>query len=141
MTRVVGVVAAGVLFGLGGLHAYWAGGGRWGTDVTIPKRDGQPLFTPGPAGTLLVALLLCAAALVLLGCLSLWGSSLPRWLFVAGSWTLVAVFGGRVVGDFRWFGLFKRMTGTPFAWWDTTIYVPLCALLALAALLVVLGAP
>jgi len=46
---------------------------------------------------------------------------------------------GRVVGDLRWFGIFKRMTGTPFAWWDTWLYVPLCAMLALAALLVASG--
>ncbi len=136
MARVVGIVAAAVLLALGALHAYWASGGRWGTDVTIPKRDGQPIFVPGPARTLMVAVLLCAAALALLGHLDLWGQWLPRWPFVAGVWALVVVFGARVVGDLRWFGLFKRMTGTPFAWWDTWLYVPLCALLALAALLV-----
>jgi hypothetical protein len=27
------------------------------------------------------------------------GTALPRWPFVAGTWTLVAVFFGRVVGD------------------------------------------
>ncbi|MCI0635444.1 MAG: DUF3995 domain-containing protein [Actinobacteria bacterium] len=141
MTHVVGILAAGVLLGLGVLHTYWAAGGQWGTDVTIPKRDGAPLFTPGPAGTLLVAVLLCAAALVLLGRVGVWGRWLPRWLFVAGTWTLVAVFGGRVVGDFQWFGLFKRVKGTPFAWWDTRLYVPLCALLAFAALLVARSEP
>jgi hypothetical protein len=134
--RIVGTLAAVVLVGLGTVHCYWAAGGRWATDVTIPKRGGEPLFTPGPAGTLLVALLLFAAALVLVGRLGLWGHWLPRWVFVAGTWTLVLVFGGRVVGDLRWFGLFKQVTGTPFAWWDTWVYVPLCALLALAALLV-----
>lgn len=141
MTRVVGMLAAAVLLGLGALHAYWAGGGRWGTDVAIPKRGGQPLFVPGPAGTLMVAVLLWAAGLVFLGRVGLWGQWLPRWPFVAGTWTLVIVFGGRVVGDFRWFGLFKRVRGTPFAWWDTWLYVPLCGLLALAALLVASNEP
>ena len=73
---------------------------------------------------------------MLLGRLGFWGGWLPRWTFVAGGWALVAVFGARVVGDLRWFGLFKWKTGTPFAWWDTWLYVPLCGLLALAALLV-----
>jgi hypothetical protein len=99
------------------------------------------LFTPGPAGTLLVALLLFVAALVLLGRVGLWGRGLPHWVFVAGTWTLVVVFSGRVVGDFRWFGVFKRATGTPFAWWDTCLYTPLCALLALAALFVASRTP
>ena len=60
---------------------------------------------------------------------------------MAGVWALVVVFGAHVVGDLRWFGLFKRMKGTPFAWWDTWLYVPLCGLLALAALLVATNGP
>ena len=141
MTRAAGTLAAAVLLCLGAVHFYWAAGGRWGSDVAVPERDGQVLFTPSPAATVLVAMLLCAAALVLLGRLGFWGGWLPQWLFVAGSWTLVAVFGGRVVGDLRWFGIFKQTTGTPFAWWDTWLYVPLCALLALTALLVASSEP
>ena len=112
--------------GLGLLHVCWATGGRWGTDVAIPKRDGAPLFTPSPASTLLIAVLLFAAAFVLLGRVGMWGLWLPRWPFVIGTWTLAVVFGARAVGDFRWFGLFKRRTEAPFAWWDTWLYVPLC---------------
>jgi hypothetical protein len=141
MTSVVGVVAAAVLLALGTLHVYWATGGSWGTDVAIPTHEGRPRFVPNIASTLTVAALLWAAALVLLGRVGLWGEWLPRWLFTAGTWTLVVVFGGRVVGDFRWFGLFKRMTRTRFAWWDTWLYVPLCALLAGAALLVAASEP
>jgi hypothetical protein len=54
---------------------------------------------------------------------------------------LVAVLGARVVGDLHWFGLFKQVTGTAFAWWDSRLYVPLCVLLALAALLVASSSP
>jgi hypothetical protein len=61
--------------------------------------------------------------------------------FVAGVSILVVVFGARVVGDLRWFGLFKRMKGTPFAWWDSWLYTPLFLLLALASLLVATNAP
>jgi Protein of unknown function (DUF3995) len=131
--RFIGISTAGVLFALGLVHVYWAGGGGWGTDVTIPQQDGKPLFQPPPTGTLLVAVLLFSAGLVVLGRLALWGTALPRWPFVAGTWTLAAVFLGRIVGDFRWFGLFKRMRGTAFAWWDTWLFVPLCLLLALGA--------
>jgi len=141
MARVVGIVAAAVLLGLGALHVYWAGGGRWGTDVTVPTRDGNRVFVPSSAATLIVAMLLCAAALVILGRLGLWGQWLPRWPFVAGAWTLVVVFGARVVGDLRWFGLFKRTTGTQFSWWDTWFYIPLSGLLAMAALLVASSGP
>ena len=136
MSRLIGISTASVLFALGALHVYWAAGGSWGTDVTIPKQDGTPLFQPPPAATLLVAFLLFSAGLVVLGRLGLWGGRLPHWVFVAGTWTLVAVFLGRVVGDFRWFGIFKRMRGTAFASWDTWLFVPLCLLLALGCLVV-----
>jgi len=141
MARVVGIVAAAVLLGLGALHVYWAGGGRWGTDVTVPTRDGNRVFVPSSAATLIVAMLLFAASLVILGRLGLWGQWLPRWPFVAGVWTLVVVFGARVVGDLRWFGVFKRTTGTQFSWWDTWLYIPLSGLLAMAALLVASSGP
>ncbi len=139
MIRFVGTATAGVLFALGLLHVYWAGGGGWGTDVTIPKQGGQPLFRPRPAGTLLVAILLLSAGLVVSGRAGLWGIAFPRWPFVVGTWALAAVFVGRAVGDFRWFGLFKRMRGTAFARWDTWLFVPLCLLLGLGCLVVALG--
>ena len=139
MSRLIGISTAALLFALGLLHVYWAAGGKWGTDVTIPKRDGTPLFQPSPEGTLLVAVLLFIAGLVVMGRLGLLGTALPRWLFVAGTWTLVAVFLGRVVGDFRWFGVFKRTRGTAFAWWDTWLFVPLCLPLAIGCLVVALS--
>jgi hypothetical protein len=138
VSRLIGTSTASVLVVLGLLHVYWAAGGNWGGDVAIPQRDGKPLFAPSPAATIVVALLLFGAALVVLGRLGLWGVGLPRWPFVAGAWVLVAVFVGRVVGDFRWFGVFKRVTGTPFATWDTRLYVPLCVLLALGCLVAAL---
>jgi Protein of unknown function (DUF3995) len=125
MCRLIGIWTGALLFALGLLHVYWATGGSWGTDVTIPQQDGKPLFQPPPAGTLLVAILLSSAGLVVLGRLAFWGTALPRWPFVAGTWTLVAVFLGRVVGDFRVVGLFKRLRGTAFAWWDAWLFVPL----------------
>jgi hypothetical protein len=139
MSRPIGTSTAAVLFALGVLHVYWAAGGRWGTDVTIPKHDGEPLFQPPPAGTFLVAILLFLAGLVLLGRLGLLEVALPRWTFVVGTWTLVTVFLGRVVGDFGWFGVFKRVRGTAFARWDTWLFVPLCLLLALGCLVVALS--
>src|SRR5579872_5116416 len=97
--RMVAVSAAAVLCGLGALHLYWAGGGRWGTDVAIPKRaSGESTFVPGSAATLLVSMLLFAAALVFLGHGEPTGQLIPKWLFAAGAWVLVVVFSARVVG-------------------------------------------
>jgi hypothetical protein len=51
----------------------------------------------------------------------------------------VAVFGLRAIGDFRYLGFFKRVTGTRFARADTLIYSPLCAGLAAMAAVVAVG--
>jgi hypothetical protein len=141
LVDVIGIVAAIVMFGLGALHVYWAAGGRWGSTVSVPsRREDLPLFSPGPGATLMVAALLFAAALVMLGRLGIWGQWLPRWFFLAGTSTIAIVFAARVLGDFRWLGLFKRVAHTSFAWWDSRLYVPLCAMLALAAALVAINA-
>jgi hypothetical protein len=137
---VIGLVAAMVMFGLGALHVYWAAGGRWGSAVAVPSRgEDLRLFSPRPGATLIVAALLFAAALVMLGRLGIWGQWFPRWFFLAGSWTIAIVFAARVLGDFRWFGLFKQVADTSFAWWDSRLYVPLCAMLALAAALMAIN--
>jgi hypothetical protein len=139
--RMIGYAGAGAMFLLAALHVYWAKGGNWGAAVAVPSRDGQAAFSPGPGATLAVAALLLAAALVMLGRMGIWGHSMPRWFFAAGAWTIAVVFAARVLGDFRWFGLFKRVNDTSFAWWDSRLYVPLCALLAMAAATVAFHAP
>src|SRR5208282_4624417 len=63
IARCAGIVAATVLCGLGALHAYWAGGGRWGAQVAIPRRSsGEATFVPGSTGTLTVSILLFGGA-------------------------------------------------------------------------------
>lgn len=137
---------AGVLAGafgvLAGLHVGWALARRPAGALVPEGVDGAPLFRPGPGLTLLVACALAAAAGVALGRGGVLAARrLPwldpagwTWLFGAGAWTLGAVLAARVVGDFRYVGLFKRVRGTRFARLDTRIYTPLCALLAAGVL-------
>ncbi len=68
----------------------------------------------------------------------LFRASSQRWPFVAGTWTLVV---SSSVGSWRLqvVGLFKRMRGTAFAWWDTWLFVPLCLLIAPGCLVVALS--
>jgi hypothetical protein len=139
MIRTVGTLTATTLCAIGALHIYWAAGGSWGSSVTVPSRDGAALFQPPTCATLLVAFLLFAAAAIVLGRAGFWSGPWPSWLFAVGSWVLTLVFAARVVGDFRFFGLFKKVLGTDFATWDTWLFVPLCALLALGCAIVALG--
>jgi Protein of unknown function (DUF3995) len=124
---------AAVLLGLAVIHVYWAIGGRLGAGAAVPETAGRPAFTPSPNATLSVALGLTVAALVVLGRVQVWRSSLiPPAAFSAGTWVLAGVFLLRAVGDFRLVGFFKRVRGTRFATRDTFLYSPLCLALGLS---------
>ncbi len=131
------LVAIFVLIGI--LHLYWAMGQRDGESAVVPSVDGKPLFQPSRWATVAVALALFSAAVVVAirsGILSIPGLT---FLALIGCWGLVAVFGLRAIGDFRYLGFFKRVTGTRFARADTIVYSPLCAMLAAMAAAVALG--
>jgi hypothetical protein len=120
---------ASILGGLSLLHAYWALGGRWGSAYTVPTIGGRRSFDPSPFATWIVCGLLGLAVVVVLGKSGWMGDRLPV-LFNIGIWGLAFVFVLRAVGNFRTFGFFKVVKGTPFADWDTWFYSPLCLLIA-----------
>ncbi|MDQ0876332.1 fatty acid desaturase [Paenibacillus sp. V4I3] len=117
-----------LLFCIGGLHVFWAFGGKWGSKVAIPSTSGsrEQTFIPGSIATLIVAILLFSGALLL----AIHGHLLPtlpsspwvQW----GCWVCVFVFGLRAIGDFKYVGIFKRVKQTRFATYDTFLFTPLC---------------
>ncbi|TPG71553.1 DUF3995 domain-containing protein [Brevibacillus laterosporus] len=112
---------------IGCIHVYWAFGGKWGVGVAVPTGvSQQPTFVPGSAGTLIVALLLFGASLLLM----IQGDilqSIPSYPIVKwGCWVCVAVFGLRSIGEFKYVGLFKRVKSSRFSKYDTYLFTPLC---------------
>ncbi len=136
MVILIARILAVIFVILGLLHVYWAMGGGWGASAAIPEKAGKPLFKPGPAATLAVALLLIAAALVTLGRAHLIHLGMPAVIWRVGIWVLFAVFLVRAIGDFHHVGFFKRNRGTPFARLDSRLFSPLCLVLSLGALVV-----
>ena len=132
---------------IGLLHVYWSLGGTWGADVALPTRGGRPsdppkfTFHPTPLGTFIVALLLFAAAVVVLGQVGVIGDPTqpPHTVFLAGTWVLAALFLLRAIGEFRYVGFFKRVRDTEFAKWDTQLFSPLCLGIAVLAAIAALG--
>lgn len=128
-------LVAAILIGLAALHGYWAAGGRRGIAAAAPTGpDGQPVFRPGPAGTLAVAVALAVAALLVLMQAQVvpFGSSSA--LTHGGAWAVGGAFALRAVGDFRYVGVLRRVKDTAFASRDRALYTPLCAGLAVAIL-------
>ncbi len=129
-----------VFTSLAALHAYWACGGTWAASVALPKHpDGKVVFLPGKIACLAVTLGLSAFAYVCLAHVQL----LPP-CFLMGRTKLVllvlsGLFALRMIGDFKFAGLFRRVHPTDFSRMDRLFYTPLClvlsGLLALLALL------
>jgi hypothetical protein len=134
---VLAVVAAVVLAGLSALHVYWAVGGQGVRAAVVPTVEGRPTLSPSVAATLVVALLLALAALILVGITAGWA---PTWLYRAGGAGLSLVLLARAIGDGRTVGFTKRVRDTAFARNDTRLFSPLCLFLAVAAGLATLTA-
>lgn len=118
-----------VFVALSALHVYWALGNGSSLELTVPQRNGKPVFQPGRGKTLLVALLLLGAATACSaqgGLFGLSSSSVSR----AAVWLLVIAFALRAVGDFRLVGVFKRIRDSRFARMDSWIYSPLCVVIS-----------
>ena len=118
------------------VHVYWAARGV-ASGASVPSHaDGTPVFRPGRVATLLVALALLLAALIVLGRAQLLDLRVPPIALRVGIWGVATTFTARTVGEFRYVGLFERVSDTPFARWDTRLFTPLCAAIAIAAILV-----
>jgi hypothetical protein len=124
---------------LSGLHVYWACGGRQGIKAAIPELDGRPLFRPGIAGTLMVALLLAVAGMLVLERAAVGPGIVPPTISLWGTWAVATALVGRAVGEFNYVGLFKRTRATAFARLDTRLYSPLALALGLGAGIVAWG--
>jgi hypothetical protein len=100
----------------------------------------KPAVRPGRAVTLVVALLLAAAAALIAvrsRLLSWGGAACP--LVRLGAWTLCGVFSLRALGNFDTFGFFKVGRATAFARYDTFLFSPLCLTIGVGCLVVALG--
>ena len=103
-----------ILFLVSFLHVYWAFGGKWATNSVIPTKAGEKAFTPGTGMTLFIALLLSMAAMILLQQANIVHFALPNVFVQMGSWVCMVVFFIRVIGEFHYFGIFKRKKDTQF---------------------------
>jgi hypothetical protein len=118
-------------FGTGLLHVAWAFGMTWGLSAALPERPGGLPFAPSRGATLLVA-----AALGALGALVCFHGGILTPL-LPHRWTRIllllasAAFALRAIGEFRLVGFFKRVRATRFATFDSFLFSPLCAAVAL----------
>jgi hypothetical protein len=131
---VITIALMAIFIALGLLHVHWVFGGSSGRIASVPSVNGKPLFTPSPVGTLLVAVCLFLAAVVMAGVAGWLGAAVPRTVFRLLTLGISVVFLLRAVGDWRNVGFFQRRSESAFAYWDVRLYSPLCLLIAAGAL-------
>ncbi len=139
---IAAIVAASLFVVIAGVHAYWALGGLWpGTDPDSLHRTvvgGAPgRHSPGPTATWMVAAILLAAALTVLGAADLLRLPVPRpWLrtsaLVGAALLLLRGLQGFVDTRMR-----PETAGGPFARLNVWFYSPLCLVLAVCTALAV----
>lgn len=135
---IITYISVCILFLVSFLHVYWAFGGKWATNSVIPTKSGEKAFIPGVGMTMFIALLLSMAAMILLQKTNVFHFEVPNIIVQLGSWICMIVFFIRVIGEFHYFGIFKRKKDTRFAKMDTILYIPLCAFLSLSFLLAII---
>ena len=91
--------------GIGGLHVYWAAGGRRGKGAVVPTSGGRAVMAPSTMATVVVAGALVTASGLYVGAAARWE---PRWLFRVGAAGAATVLAARAIGDRRYLGFSKR---------------------------------
>lgn len=143
MTTVLAILLVLLFLFLSFLHAYWAAGGKWGSDAVIPtKYNHTKVMMPGAVPTLTVAFgLLFFGGVVFLNAFDTSLNTLPGVGLIRkyGLWAIAVIFTIRAVGDFNYVGFFKKVRNTAFARNDTRYYSPLCLLIGALAIILELS--
>lgn len=124
---ILSIVLSIVFFTLGFIHFYWAFGGEWGIKNAIPtKKENEHIhFRPSPFATIIVGVILSLFGVFYIFQNSFVNIKLPNWTkFLL--WITPTLFLLRVIGDFKYVGIFKNIKNTLFAKWDNKLYIPLC---------------
>jgi hypothetical protein len=119
------------------LHFYWAFGGQMWFDSVLPTNSGgTKMLNPSMLTTLTVAFGLLFLAFITVANIGFLDNYINRKYFRYGVLIIAVIFILRAVGEFKFVGFFKTITGTQFAANDTWIFSPLCLLIAFLSFLI-----
>lgn len=136
LSAIIAWALIAVFVALSLLHVYWLVGGEVGRLAAIPEIDGKPIFEPSALATLVVTMGLALCAVVIAATAGILTLPLSQTVLVWLTRALAMLLLLRAMGDFRLFGFCKRIRDTRFAHLDTTVYSPLCLILAIGTAIV-----
>ncbi len=127
-------------FLLGGIHIFWALGGQWGFDSSLPtNEEGARVLNPGKTETVIVGTVLLVFGIVYLAKSGLIDFNQYEYILKYVRWVIPAVFILRAIGEFKYVGFFKKVKQTRFGRADTKLFSPLCLTIGLAGLIIQLS--
>ena len=137
MALAVGSALVIIFFSLSAMHFYWVFGGKWGMDSALPaNEDSIQVLKPKPTASIIVGVGLLLFAVFYLVKMNIVSIDAPNWLFLYAGWVVPLIFALRVIGDFKYVGLFKQIKSTKFARADNKYFIPLCAFLAIGGFII-----
>lgn len=130
-----------VLVCLSLLHFYWAAGGKWGIEYTIPDKFKSSYFntqnkTYITIATLCIALGFLFAALIVSSNYLNLESIIPHSWSIWGDRIIGITFILRAIGDFQTCGIFKKKSDSKFTQSDTKLFIPLCLFIGFSSVLI-----
>ncbi|MBK9508648.1 MAG: DUF3995 domain-containing protein [Cytophagaceae bacterium] len=118
------------------IHFYWGMGGQWGVKAVIPtKRNATLAFDPPQSLTFLVALAFLIMSLILFVFANNWADGFLQKILKYLSYAIGLVFFARSIGDFKFFGFFRKYNNTLFSYWDSWLFTPLTLIVGLSIML------
>lgn len=118
------------------LHFYWALGGKWAIDSTVPEKWIDDYNNPANkwknvTATFIVAIGLLFFALVMVLNANLLPIDFSDKMVRIATGGIGSIFLLRAIGDMNMFGFFRKNRNTKFSINDRRIYSPLCLFIAL----------
>lgn len=136
MGEVITIVLGFIFIFLSLLHFAWAAGLKWGFDASLPTNEqGEKVLNPKPRDSIIVGIGLGLFAIFYLSNFMEVQLTPNKTIDKVISWVIPLIFVLRSIGDFKYFGFFKKVKATAFGKLDSTLIIPLCLLLAVLGFL------
>ena len=133
--QIISIALIGSFITIAVLHIFWALGFKFDIRNMVPVVNGEPVFTPGPIGTFIVAVVLFgfAGVSLALGFSNKVPVNYLKAIKITG-FAIGIILLVRAVGDFKYAGFFKRIKDSNFAKYDYWLYSPFCLISGVALL-------
>lgn len=126
---------------LSSIHIYWAFGGKWAIEYTIPEKFKEHYFQDKNKLKVSVATIIVAIGLIIFSIITA-SNYFNIEHIIEKNWSSIltqiigAIFILRAIGDFNVCGIFKKESTSKFANKDNQIFIPLCFYLGISSILI-----